>query len=83
MKLPLQDGLCEIGVGEGRCVRIGFGSFLTLGRRDGVRGLGFSEQLYRALLFVFPAQFRRAYAADAVELFRDRYREEYRRAGDN
>ena len=45
-----------------------------------VRGLGFSERVYRLFLFAFPSQFRQAYASDAVELFRDRYREEYRRA---
>ncbi len=45
-----------------------------------VRWLGLSERIYRVLLYAFPPQFRQAYAADAVELFRDRYREEYRRA---
>ena len=45
-----------------------------------IRGLSLSERLYRILLHAFPRQFREAYAADAVELFRDRYREEYRRA---
>jgi len=45
-----------------------------------VRGLGFSQWVFRILLHSFPSQFRQAYAADALELFRDRYREEYRRA---
>jgi putative ABC transport system permease protein len=44
------------------------------------RGLGSSERLYRILLYAFPAQLRHAHGADALELFRDRYREEYRRA---
>jgi putative ABC transport system permease protein len=48
--------------------------------RGQVRGLSLFERLYGALLVVFPAQFRQAYARDALELFRDRYREEYRRA---
>jgi len=48
--------------------------------RGPVRGLGLSEWAFRLLLFAFPSQFRRVYATDAVELFRDRYREEYRRA---
>ena len=47
---------------------------------EGVRGLRLSELLYRFLLLAFPPQFRAAYAADALELFRDRYREEYRKA---
>ena len=51
-----------------------------MSRPAAARGLGFSERIYRILLHAFPAQFRQAYAADALELFRDRYREEYRRA---
>ncbi len=46
-----------------------------------VRGLRLSEHLYRAFLALFTAQFRQAHTADVIELFRDRYREVYRRAG--
>ncbi len=46
-----------------------------------IRGLGVSRRIFQLFLFFFPARFRRAYANDMLELFRDRYREEYRRAG--
>ena len=49
--------------------------------RSHIRGLAFSERVYRLLFLFFPADFRRAHATDAQELFRDRYREEFRRRG--
>ena len=39
--------------------------------------LGASERVYRALLRCYPRSFRATYGADALELFRDRYRAQY------
>jgi serine/threonine protein phosphatase PrpC len=40
-----------------------------------------SEQLYRALLWLYPAQFRRVYGREMAQTFRDCYREEQGRGG--
>lgn len=45
-----------------------------------VPGLRWSELAYRAVLVLFPKRFRRLHGADMIELFRDRYREVYRRS---
>lgn len=39
------------------------------------RSVSFSERLYRALLFVYPHEFRRAYRFEMVQTFRDCYRD--------
>jgi PPM family protein phosphatase len=41
-----------------------------------LRPISSSERLYRALLWLYPAQFRRAYGHEMVLTFRDYYREE-------
>lgn len=48
---------------------------------DTTRGLRFSQHIFRLFLLVYPRAFRKAFATDMIELFRDRYREEYRRGG--
>ena len=40
-----------------------------------------SERLYRALLWLYPAQFRRTYGREMAQTFRDCYREEQGRGG--
>lgn len=42
---------------------------------------GFSYQLYRLLLFCYPAEFRRIYAREMARLFRDCYREAMQQQG--
>lgn len=44
-------------------------------------GLRFFEACYRRLLWLYPADFRRAHATETVEFFRDLYRDGYRRRG--
>src|SRR5438270_12379059 len=45
------------------------------------RDQGFSYQLYRLLLFCYPAEFRRVYAREMAHLFRDCYREAMQQHG--
>lgn len=52
-------------------------------RRNAPRapGLRWSERMYRMLLVVYPASYRRSAGADLVGFFRDGYREEYAARG--
>ncbi|BCL78442.1 hypothetical protein ccbrp13_09070 [Ktedonobacteria bacterium brp13] len=40
------------------------------------RSSGVSEQLYAALLWLYPTSFRREYGCEMVQTFRDLYRQE-------
>ena len=46
-----------------------------------VRGLHTSERLYAALLWAMPDEYRQAHSRDAVETFRDLYRDAMTRGG--
>jgi len=50
-------------------------------RGGGVPGLQIAARGYRLLLHAYPREFRSRYGAEALSLFRDRYREEFRTGG--